>query len=73
MAGETISVDEKFLRGFIGKGGKATDIASGQQITNQAEADTFLKGHVASKKTEKLADCSAPQGLDTWRSESQEV
>src|SRR5260221_12979575 len=50
MAGETISVDEKFLRGFIGKGGKATDIGSGQQITNQAEADQFLQQHVSSKK-----------------------
>ncbi len=53
-----ISVDESFLKNFIGKGGKATDIASGQQISTPVEADEYLKGHVASKNTEKLADAS---------------
>src|SRR5260221_1183937 len=64
---ETISVDEKFLRGLIGKGGKATDIGSGQQITNQAEADQFLQQHIGSKKTEKLADTTSEDEPRTSR------
>jgi len=67
MAGETISIDEKFLKGFIGKGGKAIDIGSGQQITNQAEADQFLQQHVSSQKTEKLADTTSEDEPRTSR------
>jgi hypothetical protein len=56
---ETISIDEKFLKDLVARGGKATDIASGQQITNQVEADQFLQQHVSGQKTEKLSDDEA--------------
>jgi hypothetical protein len=51
----SISIDEDFLKGYIAKGGKATVIASGQQITTESEADQFLQGHISDKKTQKLA------------------
>jgi len=55
----SIGVDEQFLRDFIGKGGKATDIGSGQQITNQAEADQFLQQHVSGKKAKEPSDAAS--------------
>ncbi len=67
MAGETISVDEKFLRDLIARGGKATVLDSGQQITTQAEADEFLKQRVADQKTEKLAGTTSEDEPRTSR------
>jgi hypothetical protein len=67
MQSETISIDEKFLRNFIGKGGKATDVSSGQQISTQAEADEFLKQRVADQKTKKLQGATSEDESRTSR------
>src|SRR6266566_2913357 len=64
---ETISIDEKFLRDLIARGGKATVLDSGQQITTQAEADEFLKQRVADQKTEKLAGTTSEDEPRTSR------
>jgi hypothetical protein len=64
---ETISVDEKFLRNLVAKGGKATDIASGQQITNQAEADQFLQQHVSNKKAKEPSDTTSDDDASVRR------
>src|SRR6266700_7463117 len=63
----SISIDEKFLRDLIARGGKATVLDSGQQITTQAEADEFLKQRVADQKTEKLAGTTSEDESRTSR------
>jgi hypothetical protein len=64
---ETISIDEKFLRNLVARGGKATDIASGQQISTQAEADEYLKQYAAGQKTEKLQGATSEDESRTSR------
>src|SRR6266700_1040033 len=63
----SISIDEKFLRNLVARGGKATVLDSGQQITTQAEADEFLKQRVANQKTEKLAGTTSEDESRTSR------